>query len=105
MFIYIHILSYYKLFLYFNLCLSVKLDSLSCSFTSISFLTKWSLVDIVQHDIPYFNHRHNRMPYLHGGCHINSRTQIKVKEQLVVRKYMDVNEHERLSFTLRHKLK
>ena len=39
MFIYIHILSYYKLFLYFNLCLSVMLDSLSCSFTSISFLT------------------------------------------------------------------
>jgi hypothetical protein len=36
-FIYIHILSYYKLFLYFNLCLSVMLDNLS--FTSISFLT------------------------------------------------------------------
>jgi hypothetical protein len=35
----IHILSYYKLFLQFNLCLSVMLDSLSCSFTSISFLT------------------------------------------------------------------
>ena len=33
-------------------------------------------------------------------------TQIKVKEQLVVRKDMDVNEHERLSnITLRHKLK
>ena len=33
-------------------------------------------------------------------------TQIKVKEQLVVRKDMDVNEHERLSnFTLGHKLK
>ena len=30
----------------------------------------------------------------------------KVKEQLVVRKDMDVNEHERLSnITLRHKLK
>jgi hypothetical protein len=28
MFIYIHILSYYKLFLYINLYLSVKLDSL-----------------------------------------------------------------------------
>jgi hypothetical protein len=27
------------LFLYFNLCLSIMLDSLSCSFTSISFLT------------------------------------------------------------------
>ena len=32
--------------------------------------------------------------------------QIKVKEQLVVRKDMDVNEHERLfNITLRHKLK
>ena len=38
MFIYIYILSYYKLFLYFNLCLSVMSDSLPCSFTSISFL-------------------------------------------------------------------
>jgi len=28
-----------ELFLYFNLCLSVKLDSLSCSFTTITFLT------------------------------------------------------------------
>ena len=34
------------------------------------------------------------------------KTQIKVKEQLVVRNDLDVNEHERLSnFTLRHKLK
>ena len=39
MFIYIYILSYYKLFLYFNLCLSVMLDSHSCLFTSISVLT------------------------------------------------------------------
>ena len=39
MFIYIHILSYYKLFLYFNLYLSKMLDSLLCSFTSISFIT------------------------------------------------------------------
>jgi hypothetical protein len=38
-----------------------------------------------------------------GEC---AKTQIKVKEQLVVRKDMDVNEHERLSnITLRHKLK
>jgi hypothetical protein len=37
MFIYIHILSYYMLFLYFKLCLIVNC-SLSCSFTSISFL-------------------------------------------------------------------
>ena len=35
-----------------------------------------------------------------------TQTQIKVKEQLVERKDMDVNEHERQSnFTLRHKLK
>ena len=35
-----------------------------------------------------------------------TQTQIKVKEQLVVRNDMDVNEHERLSnITLRHKLK
>ena len=35
-----------------------------------------------------------------------SWTQIKVKEQLVVRKDMDVNEHERLfNITLGHKLK
>jgi hypothetical protein len=49
MFIYIHILSYYKLFLHFNLYLSVMFDSLSLMFM----------------------------------------------EQLVVRKDMDVNEHER----------
>ena len=34
-----------------------------------------------------------------------TQTQIKVKEQLVVRKDMNVNEHEILSnITLRHKL-
>ena len=33
-------------------------------------------------------------------------TQIKVKEHLVVRKVIDINEHERLSnITLRHKSK
>jgi hypothetical protein len=30
------------MFLYFNLCLSVMLDSLLCSFTSISFYTNWN---------------------------------------------------------------
>jgi hypothetical protein len=39
MFIYIHIISYYKLLFYSNLFLSVMLDSLSYSFTSVSFLT------------------------------------------------------------------
>ena len=35
-----------------------------------------------------------------------TQTQIKVKEQLVVRQDADVNEHDRLSnITLRHKLK
>jgi phage-related minor tail protein len=35
-----------------------------------------------------------------------TQTQIEVKEQLVVRKDVDVNEHERLSnTTLRHRLK
>jgi hypothetical protein len=38
MFIYIHIRSYYMLFLDFNLFLRVMLDSLSCLFTSISVL-------------------------------------------------------------------
>ena len=33
------IMCYYKLFLYYNLCLSVMLDSLCCSFTFISFVT------------------------------------------------------------------
>ena len=35
-----------------------------------------------------------------------TQAQIKVEEQLVVRKDMDINEHERLSnITLKHKLK
>jgi hypothetical protein len=37
---------------------------------------------------------------------LQTETQIKVKEQLVVRKDMDLNEHGGLSnITLRHKLK
>jgi hypothetical protein len=41
-----------------------------------------------------------------GLSNIILKTQIKVKEQLVVRKGMDVNEHERTSnIILRHKLK
>jgi hypothetical protein len=37
---------------------------------------------------------------------ITFKTQIKIKEQLIVIKDMDVNEHERLSnITLRHTLK
>ena len=37
MFLYTHILFYYKLFFHSNLCLSVMLDSLSCSLTSMSY--------------------------------------------------------------------
>ena len=37
---------------------------------------------------------------------VHIQTEIHVKEQLVVRKDMDVNKHERLSnITLRHKLR
>ena len=44
--------------------------------------------------------KHERIP------NITLRTQMKVKEQLVVRKDMDVNEHERILNTiLRHKSK
>jgi hypothetical protein len=39
MFINIHILSFYKMFLYISLCQSVMLNGLSCSWTSILFLT------------------------------------------------------------------
>ena len=47
MFIYIDILSYYKLFIYINLYLSVMLDSLWWSFTSISFLTNYDKRQII----------------------------------------------------------
>ena len=54
--------SYYKLFLYFTLCLSVVLDTLSCSFTSIFFLTTsmskcnvgYSLMFIYIHILSYY---------------------------------------------------
>jgi hypothetical protein len=65
------------------------LDSLSCSFTSISFLTTSCSFTL-----------HERLSNITLG-HKN-----KVKEKLVVRKDMDVNEYERLSnITLGHKLK
>jgi hypothetical protein len=43
MFIYIHILSYYKLFLYFNLCLSVMLDDQYLMFIYIHILSYYKL--------------------------------------------------------------
>ena len=38
-------------------------------------------------------------------CQHYNQTQTKVKEQLVVRKDMDVNEYETANITIRHKLK
>jgi hypothetical protein len=102
MFIYIHIRSYYMLFLYFNLFFRVMLDSLSCLFTSISVLItccsftltcflEWCC--IVSH------------VYLHPTTQHHSMKQAKVKEQHVIRTDMDVNKHERLhNITLRNKL-
>jgi hypothetical protein len=54
MFIYIHILSNYKLFLYFNLCLSVILEILSCSYTFISFLTIGNVILMSLHNYRAF---------------------------------------------------
>jgi hypothetical protein len=105
---------YYKLFLYCYLCLSVQLGSLSCSFTSMSFLTtscsftficvyvyNWIVSHVHLHPCPFL------LPavlLLLSVIQLYTKTQIKVKEQLVVRKDMDVNEHERLSnCTLRHR--
>ena len=45
MLIYTHILSYYTLFHYFNLCLGVRLDSLSCLLKPISFLTNTKITN------------------------------------------------------------
>jgi hypothetical protein len=47
MFIYIHILSYYKLFLYLILCQSVMLDSLSCLFISITLQHPQTIMMII----------------------------------------------------------
>jgi hypothetical protein len=73
------------------------LDGLSCSLTFKSFLTiscSFTLICVF------------RSIMLDGLSCILLKTQIKVKEQHVVRNDMDVNVHERLSnITLRHKLK
>jgi hypothetical protein len=65
---------HYKLFIYFNLCLSVILDSLSCSFTSILFVTKYWTCSANNMDV----NEHERL------SNITLKTQIKVNEQLVV---------------------
>jgi hypothetical protein len=77
MFIYIHILSYYKLFRYFNLFPSIMLEQIQ---VKEQFVVRKNM-DVNEHEtIQHY-----------------TRIQIQVKEQLVVRKNMDVNEHERLS--------
>jgi hypothetical protein len=42
------------MFIYFNLCLSIKLDSLSCSFTNITLKTQIRLeskdIDVNEHE-------------------------------------------------------
>jgi hypothetical protein len=69
------------------------LDSLSCSFTSISFFTTTC------------SKKGYRCKWTWETTQHYTKTQIKVKEQLVVRKDIDVNENERLpNITLRHKL-
>jgi hypothetical protein len=50
-FIYIHIMYYYELLHYLNLCLSVMFDSALCSFTSISCIVKEQLVVINDMDV------------------------------------------------------
>jgi hypothetical protein len=60
-------------------------DSFSCSFTSISFLT--TSCSFTYSDV----NEHERL------SNITLKTQIEVKEQILVRKDIDVNEHERLS--------
>ena len=53
MFFYIYIMSQYKLFLYFNLCLSVTLDSITCSFISGNYL---SLSTLCMHIFVFLSH-------------------------------------------------
>jgi hypothetical protein len=80
------------LVLSFNLSLSVILDSLSCK----GFHLEPTFFSIYINDL---------VTYFDDSCD-PVRKKIKVKDQLVVRKDMNVNEHERLSYyTLRHKLK
>jgi hypothetical protein len=96
MFIYIHIRSYYMLFLDFSLFLRVMLCSLICLFTSISVLITCCSLTLAC--------------FLEWCCVVSyvylSKKQAKVKEQHVIRTDMDVNKHERLhNITLRNKLK
>jgi hypothetical protein len=98
-----------NLFLYFNLCLSVMLDSLSSSFTSISFLTnnkQWPLtMHVVSPCIYRSTMKSSWSP--DGLCNLTFECDTYCGHcLLLVRKDMDVNELERLSnITLRHRLK
>jgi hypothetical protein len=122
--------------------LSVMLVSLSCSLTSISFLTKSCSFTLIKYHLSWpsnycnikiqlnlvvFDYKSVTNTYQGWrfeqtiewnskkgyGCkwkwetiQFYTWTQIKVKEQLLVRKDMDVNEHERLTnITLRYKIK
>jgi hypothetical protein len=83
------------------------LDSLSCSFTSISFLTTNCFFNLT------LRHKLKEQLVVRKDKNVNEHERLsnitlrhKLKKQFVVRKDMDVNEHERLSnITLRHKLK
>jgi hypothetical protein len=100
MFMYIHSIFYYKLFLYLNLFLSVRFDSLSFSFTSLSLLTTsgsvtFNLCPSVIFDClscSFTSNKGYRCIWTRETIQHYTSTQIKVNEQLVVRKDMDVNE-------------
>jgi hypothetical protein len=91
--------------LYLNLCPSVLLDSLSCSFISISFLTTSCSFTLICVQVYCWIVSRTTCSKKGYGCKWTwetiqqyTWTQIKVKEQLVVRNHVDVNEHERLFY-------
>ena len=74
MFFYIHILSYYELFLYFNLWLSVMLDSLyyahlpPCPFWLINSIDKFQHPNTIQqiyyeNNTQVWNYKNNRLNF------------------------------------------
>jgi hypothetical protein len=89
----------YKRCYCFHLSLCKMSDSLKCSFISISFLTTTCVFTLIV----------VKRIWCKWTCETNqhyTKTQIKVNEQLVVRKDIDVNEHDRLyNITYRLKLK
>jgi hypothetical protein len=85
-FIYIYILSYYKLFLYFNLCLRVMSNSLLSSFTSISFLTTSCSFTLICGKGTACSKKRYGCKWTWETIRHYSFTQINVHELLVVRK-------------------